>query len=541
MADNMNQSDRTRAQAAAETYQSAIAPTIDELNQRIADTVAEMNAKIVTGMTDNEKADLQARFEQAKNQYADAMARSEGQFAFAQKAAETSSAATQQGLQDVFKAQQALAAQALGQTAVAAPGSGYIADVADAQRAAQQAGAAGMAVTGGDLSVPQGALVRTPGLAAGPGTSLGGATAGGLIGVSAATADLYKQTLAGSRARSLTDLEAQRTAVEQAIRIAADQSARQREEQERARVQSFQQNAMASLIAQSTQMQSKYAELAAAAAGADTTTEREKAQAEIAKLKKAEDIRLAADLKRIAAQARASASGSGASAQQAAAQQDIVNYQAGQAAIGTKLDSGLQAFLNRFGNTGTSGAWSYLGGELVYNKALPGSGGKSAQTKVDPQQVFYLLQSRVGSVIGRKPAEQRAIIDRFLTLDLDPADREFLRAAFPLAKNGQYWVDLASGKTPQVQLTPLPPGFVLPPMSVPQKGPSTGSRLPAPQPGQQPSSLPAFGTSAQVKAWSKANGTSYTDARGSRWALVGGFGGRPFEWNNGTSSVPAVR
>jgi hypothetical protein len=539
MADNMNQSDRTRAQAAAETYQAAIAPTIDQLNKQLTDTVAEMNAKIVTGMTDNEKADLQARFEQAKTQYADAIARSQGQFAFAQKAAETSSAATQQGLQDVFKAQQALAAQALGQTAVAAPGAGYIADVAGAQRAAQQNAAAGLAVTGGDLSVPQGALVRTPPLAAGPGTTLAGATAGGLIGVSGATADLYKQMLEGSRARALTDLEAQRTAVDQAIRIAADQSARQREEQERARVQSFEQNAMASLLAQTTQMNSKYAELAASAAGADTTTERQKAAAEIAKLKKQEDIRLAADLKRIAAQARASASGSGLSAQQAAAEQDVKNYQAGQAAIGKTLDSGLQAFVNRFTNTEKIGDWSYLGGELVYTKALPGTGGKSLQAKVDPQLVFYNLQARVGSVLGRKPAEQRAIIDRYLNTELAPAEREFLRTTFPLAKNGQYWVDLASGKTPQVQLTSPPPGFVLPPMSVPQKGPSAGSR-PTPQ-TSLPAILPTFGSSNQVKAWSKANGTSYTDARGMRWTLTGGFGGRPFEWSNATSRVPAVR
>jgi len=539
MADNMNQSDRTRAQAAAESYQSSIAPTIEQLGSQISNIAAEMNAKIVSGLTENEKADLNARFEQAKTQYADAIARSQGQFAFAQKAAETSSAATQQGLQDVFKAQQALAAQALGQTAVAAPGAGYIADVAGAQRAAQQNAAAGLAVTGGDLSVPQGALVRTPALAAGPGTTLAGATAGGLIGVSGATADLYKQMLEGSRARALTDLEAQRTAVDQAIRIAADQSARQREEQERARVQSFEQNAMASLIAQSTQMNSKYAELAAAAAGADTTTERQKAQTAIAKLKKEEDIKLAADLKRIAAQARASASGSGLSREQAAVEQDIINQQAGQAAIGKTLDNGLQAFLTRFTKTGSSGDWSYLAGELVYNKTLPGAAGDKLQAKVDPQKVFYEIQSIVGSVIGKKPAAQRAVIDKFLNTGLLPAEREFLRATFPLAKNGQYWVDLANGKTPQVQLTSPPPGFVLPPMSVPQKGPSAGSR-PTPQ-TSLPAILPTFGSSNQVKAWSKANGTSYTDARGMRWTLSGGTGGRPFQWSNGTSSVPAVR
>jgi hypothetical protein len=277
-------------------------------------------------------------------------------------------------------------------------------------------------------------------------------------------------------------------------------------------------------------MNSKYAELAAAAAGADTTTEREKAAAAIAKLKKEEDIKLAADLKRIAAQARASASGSGLTAQQKAAQQDLVNYQAGQAAIGTKLDSGLESFTSRFDSTGKNGDWSYLGGELVYTKSKAGTGGKDYVAKVDPQQVFYLLQSRVGSVIGRKPAEQRAIIDRFLNTELDPAAREFLRSAFPLAKNGQYWVDIASGKTPQIQL---------PPMSVPLKGPSGGPR-PTPQ-TSLPAILPTFGSSNQVKAWSKANGTSYTDARGMRWTLSGGTGGRPFQWSNGTSSVPAVR
>ena len=565
MADYLDQSESSMKQAQAAAYEQSIQPSIDQLNKQLTDTVAEMNAKIVTGMSEGEKADLQGRIEQLKTQYADAISRSQGQFAFAQKAAETSSAATQQGLQDVFKAQQALAAQALGQTAVAAPGSGYIADVAGAQRAAQQAAAAGMAVTGGDLSVPQGALVRTPALAAGPGTTLAGATAGGLIGVSAATADLYKQMLEGSRARALTDLEAQRTAIDQTIRLTADQAARQREAEQRGKVDSFKQQALMNIMSITASKQETLAGLQAAVAAASTMTERQKAQLELDKFSKQEKIRLENDLKRINAQNKAGGGGGVTAAEKAQAKA------AGEFALGiAKLpDSVLQTGLAMFTrglnqkNAFTKNGVAYDATSGLYTVSVT-AGGKASTETLDPTQVFLKLQSAAGAAAGKSQAEQLRMFKlAFSGLDastLSLPDRTFLRAVYgDKAGTPEYWLGVANGKIKLPAPQPLGTGTVLlPPVGTPTQ------RTPNPQPGTRPTppvtvpinpnakpkdvseartiveaSRMAEGGAKQPERFSLPNGVNVNvfTYKGKRYASPIGMTTEIYEWNDAKKSL----
>ena len=504
MADYLNQSDASMKQAQAAAYEQSIQPSIDQLNNNLDATVAEMNSKIVTGMTEGEKADLQGRFEQIKTQLADAIARSEGQFAFAQKASETSSAATQQGLQDVFKAQQALAAQALGQTAVAAPGSGYIADVAGAQRAAQQAGAAGMAVVGGDLSVPQGALVRTPGLAAGPGTTLAGATAGGLIGVSAATADLYKQMLQGSRARAVTDLDAQRIAIEQTIRLTAEQAARQREAEQRGRVDAFKTQALMNIMSITASKQETLAGLQAAVASASTMTERQKAQLEMDKFAKQEKIRLDNDLRRIAAQTRAS--GGNLTADEKREAQASKSFALGVAKLPDSILQGsLTAFTNKLNQknafTMKGVAYDPTSGTFTVTSNV---GGKSATEPVDPGRIFLFLQTAVGAAAGKPQAEQLRIFKQYFTdaSALSLTDRTFLRAVYgDKAGTPEYWIGVANGKNVLPTLPPLGTGTVL---RTPEMPAFPTQRTPNPQPGPKPTPTLQINPKAQPKDVSEA-------------------------------------
>lgn len=480
MANGMNESEATRGAAAAGAYEAALQPSIADLNKQLNEAVAQMNSKIVAGMTDAEKANLQGRLEQLKTQYADAISRTQGQYAFAQQAAETSTRETQKGLQDVFAAQRALAAQALGTTAVAAPMTGYSAQQADAAMAAQQMGAASMAAVGGDLSVPTQALVRTP-LATGAGTTLAGAPAGGLIGITQGTADLYRQMLEQTRARALTDLESQRVAIDQSIRLAEEQAARRREEEERARVASFQQQGLMNIMQQTASMQERLAQLQAAAAGADTRTEREKAQQAIKEFKKQEDIRLENDLKRISAQARASGRGGGGlSAEQKAELKNQEAFAIGQAAVGDKLNLGLNAFLSKLKNKSDApSGWREVAGSVFYQPGTPGV----KPVEVNPDFVLSSLKTYLGTIINEKPNKQKSLIDYFLVSRLTPADREFLKAAYPGAsKGGSYWVDVLSGKT---QIAGLPPSVIAAPPGGVKKS-STPKPTPSPQPQKPP-------------------------------------------------------
>jgi hypothetical protein len=563
MANYLDQSEASMKQAQAAAYEQTIQPSIDQLNKQLADTVAEMNSKIVTGMSDTEKADLQGRIEQLKTQYADALSRSQGQFAFAQKAAETSSAATQQGLQDVFKAQQALAAQALGQTAVAAPGSGYIADVAGAQRAAQQNAAAGLAVTGGDLSVPQGALVRTPALAAGPETTLGGATAGGLIGVSAATADLYKQMLEGSRARALTDLEAQRNAIDQTIRLTADQAARQREAEQRAKVDSFKQQALMSIMSITASKQETLAGLQAAVASASTQTERQKAQAELDKFSQQEKIRLENDLKRINAQNRASG-GTGVTAAEKAQAKASSEFALGIAKLpDSTLQGALKLFTNGLNqkNAFTKNGVAYDPTSGLYTVSVT-AGGKVSTETLDPTQVFLKLQSAAGAAAGKSQAEQLRMFKlAFSGLDsstLSLPDRTFLRAVYGnQAGTPEFWVNVANGKTKLPALssttlgsqTTLPPPLPTRPTPTPSPGPKPTPTLkinPAAKPKDvseaktiAEASRLAEGGAKQPERFALPNGVNVNvfTYKGKRYASPIGMTTEIYEWNDAKKSL----
>jgi hypothetical protein len=540
MANGMDQSEATRGLAAATAYQSSIQPTIDDLNKQLNTAVAEMNSKIVAGMTDAEKANLQGRIEQLKTQYADAISRTQGQYAFAEQAAATTTRETQKGLQDVFAAQRALAAQALGTTAVAAP-AGYSAQQADAARAAQQMGAASMAAVGGDLSVPTEALVRTP-LATGAGTTLEGAPAGGLIGITAGTANLYNQMLQQTRARALTDLESQRIAIEQTIRLTEEQAARKREEEERARVDAFRQQALMNIMQQTASMQDRLAQLQAAAAGADTRTERELAQQALDKLKKEEAIRLQNDLKRIAAQAKASGRGTGGGLTKAEQQaiKDQQNYTVGQAKIGAQLDSGLNAFLAQLAtNKSINKSWQDVAGTLVYTQQV---GGKQTNVQVDPSRVLFGLTTFLGSVAGEKTAKQKSLIQSYLATGLAPAERAFLNAAYPGSKSGaQYWVDLLSGKT---KVAGAPPAVIAAP---PGQKPTTPRPTPSPAP-QTPPKPPVStkinpGSTPKVvkEAKSLAEAAKLAESGGrqpQRFALPNGMNVNVFTYQGKTYATP---
>jgi hypothetical protein len=293
---NYGLSEAQRLGQAASAYDVQSAQSVTDLEQSYKDKVNELAKGIVTGMTQQEKDLLEKQVADLGNRYSQAISATQGQFAFAQQQAETTAAAMADQYAQMQDAQRALAEQALGAARTTTTPGGMTAAQRDAILQAQQVGAANLAYVGGAGAVPQELLAPEQ-----RGT-------GGLMGVASLARNLYSQSLEAQKAASRAQLEGSRVNLQTALEARALESALAREQKERDRLREFELTGFNAVLAAKQERDNKLAELLAAAAGADTRTEKDKALAELDMYQKKSDIELKNQLKIIGAQAKASGS-----------------------------------------------------------------------------------------------------------------------------------------------------------------------------------------------------------------------------------------
>lgn len=286
MADIYGQSDATLAQKAADVYGAGVPKTLDQINKDIAATTAEFEAKIQSGLTQADKDNMTFRLNTLKQQAAQAVANTQSNYDFAIQQNALSGQQTQQSMADIQKAQAALAGQALGLTRTTPQPGGYAPQVADYLNYSGRTSAADLAALSGEGAVPAGAQVMTPGLAAGPGTTLAFGPQAGLAGISQMASTLFTNALQGSAARAKSDIEQQQLNLGTSIEQAARDAAAAREQSQRDALQAWILQQKGNAITTATSMGQDLLKLQASAAGADTRTGKQKAQAELDMAKK---------------------------------------------------------------------------------------------------------------------------------------------------------------------------------------------------------------------------------------------------------------
>ena len=333
--DNINYgaSEAELASSAADAFQTSTAQAAQDYQAELDRLSAELSSKIETGMTAEEKAELDQRLADVQNRYNQSLTNIRANYGFAQQQSQTMAGQTQRSLMDIQRAQQALAAQSLGLAGYTGMAGGYSPTAVDAQRAIQQTGAANLALIGGEGAVPAGAQVATPFSPTGAGTEMGAGPRAGLIGLSKTAQDLFMTSLLGAEARSLAETEQQLQNIQSRIGIDAAQAVRERVQNEKKSVRDFIIQGMQGLLNLKASQAATQAQLEAAAAGADTRTGKEKAFAELDLYKRKSAIDLNNQLKIISAQA----SGRGASAAQVKAIQDATNTALGEDSAFGKL------------------------------------------------------------------------------------------------------------------------------------------------------------------------------------------------------------
>jgi len=293
---NYGESDADRARKAAEAFGASSTATLDSLGASYKDKVNELASGIVSGINKQEKDVLEKQISDLGNRYSQAIAATQGQFAFAEQQAATTSAAMADEYAQMQDAQRALASQTLGAAGVQLQPGRQTAAQRDALRQAQQTGAANLAYLGGAGAVPEQLLAPEQ------------RNAIGVTGVAGLARDLYSQSLQAQRAASRAQLEGSQVNLRTALEARALQAAVDRETKERDRLAEFEITGFNALIAAKSASDAQLAEYLAAAASADTRSGKEKALADYEMFKKQEDLKLSNDLRRIGAQAKASGS-----------------------------------------------------------------------------------------------------------------------------------------------------------------------------------------------------------------------------------------
>ena len=291
---NYGESDADRARKAAEAFGASSTATLDSLGASYKDKVNELASGIVSGINKQEKEVLEKQISDLGNRYSQALAATQGQFAFAEQQAATTSAAMADEYAQMQDAQRALASQTLGAAGVQLQPGRQTAAQRDALRQAQQTGAANLAYLGGAGAVPEHLLAPEQ------------RNAIGVTGVAGLARDLYSQSLQAQRAASRAQLEGSQVNLRTALEARALQAAVDRETKERDRLREFEITGFNALIAAKSASDAKLAEYLAIAASADTRSGKEKALADYENFKKQENLKLSNDLKRIGAQAKAS-------------------------------------------------------------------------------------------------------------------------------------------------------------------------------------------------------------------------------------------
>jgi len=409
---NYGESDAAKAAKAVEAFDTSSGETLADINADIAKTSAEMEAAIVRGMSPQEQAALTQKLAALSDRAKAVIDASKGAYQFSIDQSKIAADEYSTQMQAAQAAQRQLAGQAFGQLQAAPALGGYDRNIAEGSRAIKETAGAYMAALGGEGSVPVGLLPTMPGLIT-PGQQ---GTAGGLVGVSLGTSQLFNRALSASQARALAELQGQQLSLATQLEISASDAAREREERERAEVRQYKTSALLNAQGIAAQIGKTRAELVAAAAGADTRTGKQKAEAELAAYDKKSAIDWKYTQKQIAAQAKAR----GLSSEETALLQQQASEALGASTLpGTILNNALNrvAFLpsnrqngmliGRDGKPlridGDRGVWYLDAGTLLYD--ADGTGKKTpAPFAVD--QMVQRVNAKLGQ-IATLPAGQR--------------------------------------------------------------------------------------------------------------------------------------
>lgn len=463
MADNINYgpSAAQLATASAGAYEQGSAATLADINRQIADESARMEAAIVAGMSPQETEAMNARVNALKQRAANVIASSEGAYQFAQEQATAAADLYAKQTQDVQAAQRALAAQALGQAQTGAmPGGGYSRFTAEGARSLRENAAAAMAAVGGEGGVPASALVPTAGLVPTSGT--------GLTGAQQQQALLFGRALTAGQARALSEIQAQQMALATDIELKAQEAAREREAKERARVTDFRTSMFQYATQLAAQIGTNLAELKAKAAGADTRTGKQIADAELKLYERKAAIDWKNTMKEIAARAKAS----GASAADVAAAQAQANYALGGstdfgkfitnkvnqlAYIPTDRAAGGVVLSTERDKDGKFKPLTFTGkdrfyvnqGVLIYNENPAGKNSKDSIVDITKMNEVLAV---IGDIQTRKPAEQAKLWNQYWNSQAGLGDLVTRRAVAAIigskeAVNSQWWLNSIQGKT----------------------------------------------------------------------------------------------
>ena len=392
MADMYGTSEQQKAAAASKAYGTSSAQTIADLDARIKQIAADVTSGIVAGMTPQELADKNAELDALKTQ-AEAVTRGvQGGFEFVRQESDITAEQTARQLAEAQAQQAAMARAAIQSTAGGGTRSGlYQPSVADATRAQERIAAATQAYLGGNLSVAPEMLPRVSGLGTSTGAELG------LAGISRADSSAFTRAMTAVERATIDEIAKNKMILgaqieSQSRKDARDREARQRE-QAQAQIAQLT-NQLVSAAATSAQTQ---AQLAAAAAGSDTRSGKQIADAKLQEFRNQEAIRHGYTMREIAARAQEA----GLSGEETQAIMRNVNYTAGsQTMLADKLNQA-QALVSRFPTSlpkGKSSGWVTDGaGGLIY--ISPGQrAGTTEQTPVNTQALVDKLIEAAGAL-----------------------------------------------------------------------------------------------------------------------------------------------
>jgi len=569
---NYGESDAAKAAKAAAAFETSSGETLADINADIAKTSAEMEAAIVKGMSPQEQAALTQKLAALSDRAKAVIDASKGayQFSIDQSKIAADEYATQ--MQAAQTAQRQLAGQAFGQLQAAPALGGYDRNIAEGSRAIKETAGAYMAALGGEGSVPVGLLPTMPGLIT-PGQQ---GTAGGLVGVSQGTSQLFNRALSASQARAFAELQGQQLALASQLEINAADAARAREEKEREEIRQYRTTALLNAQNIAAQIGKTRAELLAAAAGADTRTGKQRAEAELAAYDKKAAIDWKYTQKQIAAQAKAK----GMSAEESAMQQYDLDASLGATSIPGQLfnnslkylsalptDRTTGTLLGRDGKplkiAGDRGTWTLDAGVLYYD--IDGPTGKQPSRPVPMDQIVKKVNAKLGQIQSLPKNKQREAWDSFWSDTkvglADPTQRRALAILVGSddALNSSWYFDLltkgtygsgrtftpaaeAAAKANQTKVTEQPkviPGLPFKPAVTVQINPSAKPKDVSQAKNLIEASKLAEGGARQPERFALPNGVNVNvfTYNGKRYASPIGSTAEVYEWDDNKKAL----
>jgi hypothetical protein len=394
MADMYGSSAAELARKSAASYAKATDTGLASLNDKIKKIAGELTSGITTGMSAQEIADKQVELDTLKSQADSVIGSTRGGFEYVRTEADLTADETARQLAAAQTQQAQVAGANLGRIGTGGTTSGlYQPSVADAARALQRTEAATQAYLGGTPSVSSDLLPRVAGLSDSTGATLG------LAGISRAGSSAFTRAMSAVEQRAIQEIERDKLVIGSQIENQYRKDAREREARQRETVQNqiFQlTNQVVSTAAQSAATQ---AQLEAAAAGADTRSGKQIAQAKLKDFKDQSAIQFNYTLREIAARAK----DAGLSEAETQAILRNANYNAGaQTMLADRLNN-MQSLISTLPTDATKftakGGWIYDGaGGAIF--VQPAGAGKTEQIPVNTQALVDKLIEAAGSLKG---------------------------------------------------------------------------------------------------------------------------------------------